>query len=122
MSWNGPLLISAATRLQGIFFWDLAIWLIEGVLFLLMGFEVRVLMEKAKAVPINEVLVAIALTSAIVIAARFIWVFPGDLSPAPPQLARPARRSAAAMETDRRHRFHRHSRRRYRSQSPSPCR
>jgi CPA1 family monovalent cation:H+ antiporter len=77
VSWNGPLLISAATRLQGIFFWDLVIWLIEGVLFLLMGFEVRVLMEKAKAVPINEVLVAIALTSAIVIAARFIWVFPG---------------------------------------------
>ena len=76
VSWNGPLLISAATRLQGIFFWDLAIWLIEGVLFLLMGFEVRVLMEKAKAVPIDEVLVAIALTSAIVIAARFIWVFP----------------------------------------------
>ena len=77
VSWNGPLLISAATRLQGIFFWDLVIWLIEGVLFLLMGFEVRVLMEKAKAVPVNEVLVAIALTSAIVIAARFIWVFPG---------------------------------------------
>ncbi|HVV40466.1 MAG TPA: Na+/H+ antiporter [Nitrobacter sp.] len=77
VSWNGPLLISAATRLQGIFFWDLVIWLIEGVLFLLMGFEVRVLLEKAKAIPLNEVLIAIALTSAIVIAARFIWVFPG---------------------------------------------
>ena len=23
VSWNGPLLIPAATRLQGIFFWDL---------------------------------------------------------------------------------------------------
>ena len=30
--WNGPLRISAATRLQGIFFWDFATWLIEGVL------------------------------------------------------------------------------------------
>jgi CPA1 family monovalent cation:H+ antiporter len=77
VSWNGPLLISAATRLQGIFFWDLVIWLIEGVLFLLMGFQVRVLLEKAKAVPLNQVLVAVALTSAIVIIARFIWVFPG---------------------------------------------
>ncbi|MBS0530468.1 MAG: Na+/H+ antiporter [Proteobacteria bacterium] len=77
VSWNGPLLISAATRLQGIFFWDLVIWLIEGVLFLLMGFQVRVLLEKAKSVPLNEVLIAIALTSAIVIVARFIWVFPG---------------------------------------------
>jgi len=29
ISWNGPLLISAATRLQGIFFWDLVIYLVE---------------------------------------------------------------------------------------------
>ena len=77
VSWNGPLLISAATRLQGIFFWDLVIWLIEGVLFLLMGFQVRLLLEKAKAVPLDQVLTAIALTSAIVIIARFVWVFPG---------------------------------------------
>lgn len=33
VSWNGPLLISASTRLQGIFFWDMVTWLIEGVLF-----------------------------------------------------------------------------------------
>ena len=46
-----------------------------------MGFEARVLMEKAKAVPIDEVLVAVALTSAIVIAARFIWVFPATYLP-----------------------------------------
>ncbi|TMJ88644.1 MAG: Na+/H+ antiporter, partial [Alphaproteobacteria bacterium] len=35
ISWNGPLLISSATRLQGIFFWDLVIYLIEGMLFLI---------------------------------------------------------------------------------------
>src|SRR4030095_653454 len=29
VSWNGPLLIPAATRLQGIFFWDLVIYLLE---------------------------------------------------------------------------------------------
>src|SRR5581483_1595716 len=27
ISWNGPLLISSATRLQGIFFWDLLVYL-----------------------------------------------------------------------------------------------
>ena len=32
ISWNGPLWISSATRLQGIFFWDLVIYLIEGLL------------------------------------------------------------------------------------------
>src|SRR5213595_3763029 len=35
VSWNGPLLIPSATRLQGIFFWDLIIYVIEGLVFLL---------------------------------------------------------------------------------------
>src|SRR6202044_3351240 len=29
VSWNGPLLIPAATRLQGIFFWDLLVYFLE---------------------------------------------------------------------------------------------
>ena len=37
ISWNGPLLIPSHTRLQGIFFWDLFIFLLEGALFLLTG-------------------------------------------------------------------------------------
>src|SRR5580704_8651939 len=35
VSWNGPLLIPAATRLQGIFFWDLLVYLLEGFVFLI---------------------------------------------------------------------------------------
>ena len=50
VSWNGPLLISAATRLQGIFFWDLIIYLIEGLVFLLTGLQARTLLEKAHCV------------------------------------------------------------------------
>ncbi|MGB3864088.1 MAG: Na+/H+ antiporter [Xanthobacteraceae bacterium] len=77
VSWNGPLLISSATRLQGIFFWDLVIWLIEGVLFLTIGFQLRLLLEKAHALPMGDIISAIALTSVIVVVARFLWVFPG---------------------------------------------
>jgi CPA1 family monovalent cation:H+ antiporter len=77
VSWNGPLLIPASTRLQGIFFWDMVTWLIEGVLFLMIGFETRVLVEKSKELPVGEILAAIAIVSVIVVAARFLWVFPG---------------------------------------------
>ncbi len=49
VSWNGPRRISAATRLQGIFFWDLLIYLIEGFVFLLTGLEARTLTERATA-------------------------------------------------------------------------
>jgi CPA1 family monovalent cation:H+ antiporter len=81
MSWNGPLLISSATRLQGIFFWDLVIYLIEGLLFLLTGFQIRLLFEKSKAFPMNDILFATALVAVIVIVARFAWVFPATYLP-----------------------------------------
>src|SRR6476661_805007 len=81
VSWNGPLLISSATRLQGIFFWDLVIYLIEGLLFLLTGFQMRLLYEKSKAFPLDEILFATALVAVIVIVARFAWVFPATYLP-----------------------------------------
>src|SRR5215218_5220019 len=81
VSWNGPLLISSATRLQGIFFWDLVIYLIEGLLFLLTGFQMRSLYEKSKAFPLDEILFATALVTVIVIVARFAWVYPATYLP-----------------------------------------
>ena len=81
MSWNGPLLISAATRLQGIFFWDLVIYMIEGLLFLLTGFQMRALYEKSKAFPLDDILSATALVAVIIIIARFAWVFPATYLP-----------------------------------------
>src|SRR3954454_18402975 len=81
MSWNGPLLISAATRLQGIFFWDLVIYLIEGLLFLLTGFQMRSLLEKSKAFPLDDILSATALVAVMVIVARFAWGYPATYLP-----------------------------------------
>ena len=81
VSWNGPLLISAATRLQGIFFWDLVIFMIEGMLFLLTGFQLRSLLEKSKAFPLHDILFATGLVIVIVIIARFAWVYPATYLP-----------------------------------------
>ena len=81
ISWNGPLLISSATRLQGIFFWDLIIYLVEGLLFLLTGFQMRLLFEKSKAFPLQEILFATALVAVVIIIARFAWVFPATYLP-----------------------------------------
>jgi CPA1 family monovalent cation:H+ antiporter len=81
VSWIGPRLISSATRLQGIFFWDLLVYLIEGFVFLLTGLQVRALLEQAQFVPIRELVLATILTTLIAIAARFIWVFPATYIP-----------------------------------------
>lgn len=81
MSWNGPLLISAATRLQGIFFWDLVVYLVEGLLFLLTGFQMRSLIERSKTFPLDDILTSIAVVVAVVIIARFVWVFSASYLP-----------------------------------------
>ena len=117
ISWNGPLLISSATRLQGIFFWDLVIYLTEGALFLLTGFQMRLLVEKSKAFPLNEILVAIALVSVVVIVARFAWVFPG-LSDALRRRQAGAAGSRSAVAAGVRHRIHWRARRGVAGRSP----
>jgi len=81
ISWNGPLSISAATRLQGIFFWDLVIFLVEGMLFLLTGSQMRLLYEKSKAFPLQEIVFTTGLVVAIVVIARFAWVYPAVYLP-----------------------------------------
>jgi CPA1 family monovalent cation:H+ antiporter len=81
VSWNGPLLISSATRLQGIFFWDLLVYLVEGLVFLLTGMQANTLFDQIKGFSLRELAIAIAWTTAVVILARFIWVFPATYVP-----------------------------------------
>ena len=81
VSWNGPLLIPSATRLQGIFFWDLIIYLIEGFVFLVTGLQARTLVERIGGISLPELLGAVALTTLIVVVARFVWVFPATYLP-----------------------------------------
>lgn len=81
ISWNGPLLISAATRLQGIFFWDLVIYLVEGLLFLMTGFQLRLMFEKSRGLLFDEVMLITALVLIVVVVARFAWVFPATYGP-----------------------------------------
>jgi len=81
VSWNGPRLIPSATRLQGIFFWDLIVYLIEGLVFLLTGLQARALLDNVHAFSIRDLLIATAWTTLIAIVARFIWVFPATYIP-----------------------------------------
>jgi CPA1 family monovalent cation:H+ antiporter len=81
VSWNGPKLIRAATRLQGIFFWDVIVYLIEGILFLLTGLQARALILGAHRFAPSLVLVSAAVVCVAVIVTRFVWVFPATYLP-----------------------------------------
>jgi CPA1 family monovalent cation:H+ antiporter len=81
VSWKGPLLIPSATRLQGIFFWDLIVYLIEGLIFLVTGLQTRTLIESGHAFSIPELITATLWVTAIAVVARFVWVFPATYLP-----------------------------------------
>ena len=81
ISWNGLVLISAATRLQGIFFWDFLIYLIEGMVFLITGLQARTLIGRISSYSLSELAVSVAIVSAAVIVARFVWIYPATYLP-----------------------------------------
>jgi CPA1 family monovalent cation:H+ antiporter len=76
ISWNGLRLISAATRLQGIFFWDFFIYLIEGLIFLITGLQLRTMIAAIRGFSISELAISAIVVSAVLIIARFVWVYP----------------------------------------------
>ncbi len=81
VSWNGPRFISPATRLQGFFVWGLVNYLIEGVVFMLMGLQARVIMDHLDVTAWDRVALAAALVSVAIILVRFIWVFAASYLP-----------------------------------------
>jgi monovalent cation/hydrogen antiporter len=81
VSWNGPLLIPAATRLQGIFFWDLLVYLLEGIVFLVTGLQIRTLLDRPEIFPLQGSLLAVLLVLVVIIVARFVWVYPAAYLP-----------------------------------------
>ena len=82
VSWNGPLpLISTATRLQGIFFWDLLVFLLEGLIFLITGMQTRTLLDRMNADLLHSLVLAVLVTVVVVIVTRFIWIFPAVYLP-----------------------------------------
>jgi monovalent cation/hydrogen antiporter len=81
ISWNGLRLISAATRLQGIFFWDFLIYLVEGMVFLITGLQARAVLGAVSGYPAAELAVSGLIVSVVVIVARFVWIYPATYLP-----------------------------------------
>src|SRR6202012_373110 len=66
----------AATRLQGIFFWDLLIYLLEGFVFLITGMQTQTLIERKSPELLHGLFFAVLVTVVVVIVTRFVWMFP----------------------------------------------
>ena len=75
MGWYTPELTTAQTRLQGQAVWEIAILLLNGLLFALVGLQLPSIMDELSGRSTAELIGYAALVSAVVIGARFAWIF-----------------------------------------------
>ena len=81
ISWNGLRLISAPTRLQGIFFWDFLIFSTEGLIFLVTGLQARAVVAGFSSYAWKDLMIGSVVVSAVVIVSRFVWMYPATYVP-----------------------------------------
>jgi CPA1 family monovalent cation:H+ antiporter len=72
-----PRVVSAQTRLQGIVLWRMVTFLLNGLLFLLVGMQLRHFEQELPAqTSLGALMLATLLVSLTVVAVRIAWVFP----------------------------------------------
>lgn len=81
VSWNGRRAIAPPTRLQGYFVWGLVVHALEGLIFLLMGLQARAVTAGLDGGGWERLVVAGISVSIVVVAVRFVWVFPATYIP-----------------------------------------
>jgi monovalent cation/hydrogen antiporter len=75
MGIRGPSIIPPRTRLQGFFVWDLLDFLVNATLFVLIGLQLRTIVDGLAARSAATLAGYALAVSGVVIAVRFIWLF-----------------------------------------------
>ena len=75
-----PTLMSAASRLQMHAFWQMVRFLLEGLVFLIVGLQLRHIVAEVDS-GFGEVALLTAVVLGTVIVGRFVWVFPATYIP-----------------------------------------
>jgi Na+/H+ antiporter len=81
VGWHTPELTTVETRLQGDAFWEILTFLLNGLLFVLVGLSLPVVLDALGGSITTTLLWQAVAIVATVIALRFIWVFPAAYVP-----------------------------------------
>lgn len=95
LGWHTPELTNAQVRLQGVAVWEIAQYLLNALLFVLVGLQLPVVVEALDDVPVSTLIGYAAAVSATVVGVRFAWVF--AVLHAPKWIARRASNWRAAV-------------------------
>jgi CPA1 family monovalent cation:H+ antiporter len=75
MGWHTPEVTNAQVRLQGVAVWEIVFLLLNALLFALIGLQLLSIVDAFFAHSTMQLIGYAALVSAVVIAARFAWIF-----------------------------------------------
>jgi len=81
LSWHSSEIFSQQTRLQAYNTWSTAIFLLNGIIFILIGLQLPLILHQIRDIPFDRLLFYGAIVSAAVILGRIIWVYPGAYLP-----------------------------------------
>jgi Na+/H+ antiporter len=73
MGVRGPSIIAPRTRLQGVFVWDILDYLINAVLFVLVGLELRAVVDALGGYSVGELAGYALAVCGVVVATRIVW-------------------------------------------------
>jgi monovalent cation/hydrogen antiporter len=77
MGWYTPELTTWQTRLQGIAVWEITFFVLNSLLFALIGLQLPVIVDALSGYSPSQLLGYAAATALAVLVARFLWVVPG---------------------------------------------
>jgi len=81
VGWHAPTLTTPALRLQGAAFWDVLTFILNSVLFALVGLQLPNVVSALDEQASGEVAAAAVAVSLTVVLVRIVWVFPFTLGP-----------------------------------------
>ena len=80
LGWHQHTDFDAGTRLRSQAFWKVLVFLLESVLFILIGLSLRGVLSRMKATPnaAHDLLLPVAVMLAVMIGSRFVWLYGSD--------------------------------------------
>ncbi len=79
--WRSPEMFSATTRIQAFAVWQVMLFVLNGLVFILIGLQLPAIRQGLDGQSVGQLVGVAVLISVALIALRFIWVFPATYLP-----------------------------------------
>jgi CPA1 family monovalent cation:H+ antiporter len=81
LGWHSPRTLTSRTRLYGQLFWEMVVFLLNGLVFVMIGLQLRGILERLAGQSFGTLLIHGILLSATAIVVRMLWIFAASYLP-----------------------------------------